>query len=90
MEVNNKNSIDTAQWLKAGQTRPRSPQSGADTTSFQRADALEQSVRSTPEVRPQAVERARKLIADVRYPGDETIRGIASLLALKLNTGDES
>jgi hypothetical protein len=79
------NNIDTAQWVKVSPTKARKTQPDSDSTSFYRAEALEQSVRTTPEVRPQAVERARKLVEDVRYPGDETIRGIASLLALKLD-----
>ena len=84
MEVNNNNNIDTAQWVKVNQTRPRSTQVGSDTTSFYRVEALDQAMQATPTVRPAAVERAKKLIAEIRYPGDETIRGIASLLALKI------
>lgn len=87
MEVNNNNNIDTAQWVKVNQTRPRSVQSGSDTTSFYRVEALDQAMVATPAVRPEAVERAKKLIAEIRYPGDETIRGIASLLALKIDAG---
>jgi hypothetical protein len=90
MEVNNNNNIDTAQWVKVNQTRPRSAQSGADTTSFNRVAALDQAMQATPAVRPEAVERAKKLIAEIRYPGDETIRGIASLLALKIEPSKES
>jgi hypothetical protein len=87
MEVNNNNNIDTAQWVKVNQTRPRAAQSGSDTTSFYRVEALDQAMAATPAVRPEAVERAKKLIAEIRYPGDETIRGIASLLALKIDAG---
>lgn len=87
MEVNNNNNIDTAQWVKVNQTRQRPPQSGTDTTSFYRTESLDQAMQATEVVRPEAVDRAKKLIADVRYPGDETIRGIASLLALKLDGG---
>ena len=46
--------------------------------------------KSISAVRPEAVERAKKLIAEIRYPGDETIRGIASLLALKIEPTKES
>ena len=90
MEVNNNNNIDTAQWVKVNQTRQRSPQSGSDTTSFYRVEALDQAMQATPAVRPEAVDRAKKLIADIRYPGDETIRGIASLLALNIEPSKKS
>jgi hypothetical protein len=90
MEVNNNINIDTAQWVKVNQARQRASQSGADTTSFYRVEALDQAMKATPAVRPEAVERAKKLIAEIRYPGDETIRGIASLLALKIEPTKES
>ena len=90
MEVNNNINIDTAQWVKVNQARSRASQSGADTTSFYRVEALDQAMQATPAVRPEAVERAKKLIAEIRYPGDETIRGIASLLALKIEPTKES
>ena len=76
--------------MKSNQTRQRATQAGADTTSFQRVEALDQAMQATLVVRPEAVARAKALIGDVQYPGDETIRGIASLLALKLETGEES
>lgn len=84
MEVNANNNIDTAQWVRVNQSRQRASQVGADTTSFQRVEALDQAMQATAVVRPEAVARAKGLISDVRYPGDETIRGIASLLALTL------
>ena len=90
MEVNNNNNIDTAQWVRINQSKPRSPQAESDSTSFYRVEALDQAMEATPVARPEVVDRARKLISEVRYPGDETIRGIASLLALKLDTGEES
>ncbi len=90
MEVNNNINIDPAQWVKINQARQRAPQSGSDTTSFYRVEALDQAMQATPAVRPEAVERAKKLIAEIRYPGDETIRGIASLLALKIEPTKES
>lgn len=90
MQIKVNNNIDTAQWVKVSQVKARNVQPDSDTTSFYRAEALEQSVKTSPEVRPEAVDRAKKLIAEVRYPGDETIRGIASLLALKIEAGAQS
>ena len=90
MEVNN--NIDTALWLKSNQSRQRATQAGSDTASFQRVEALDQAMQATTAVRPEAVARAKAFISETRYPGDETIRGIASLLALKLDaaTTEES
>lgn len=57
---------------------------GADTAQFDRAAALNRALADTPDVRPSEVERARDLIGDVSYPPPETIKRIASLLALNL------
>lgn len=60
---------------------------GVDTAQFDRATALNRALEDTPDLRPAEVERARGLIGDVSYPPPETIKRIASLLAL--NTQDE-
>lgn len=49
---------------------------------FSQTAALESALRVTPEVRPEVVARAKRLIADVQYPPAETIRQLASLLAM--------
>lgn len=92
MEVKTNNNIDTTQWVRVNQTKPRNAQASSDTTSFQRVEALDQAMQSTAAVRPEAVARAKELIGDVEYPAEGTIRGIASLLALKLESvpGEES
>lgn len=51
---------------------------------FERASELNRAVEQAPVVRPDAVERARVLIGDVKYPPDEAINSIAKLLALRM------
>ena len=55
-----------------------------DTAPLSSAQALEQSVRNLPLVRPEQVARARELVADVQYPPTEMLERISSLLALHL------
>lgn len=69
-------------WWKALPPAPGGQ--GADTAQFDRAAALNRALADTPEGRPGEVERARELIGDVTYPPPETIKRIASLLALHL------
>jgi hypothetical protein len=52
---------------------------------FERADALEQALKDIPLVRPDKVEHARALVADVKYPPEETLVRLANLLALHIN-----
>lgn len=53
---------------------------------FKRAAALEDSLREIPLVRPEKVAHARSLVADVKYPPEETLDRIANLLALHIKS----
>lgn len=90
MEVKANKNVDAAQRLPANAVKPRAATVGADTASFNRVEALEQSLEATPAVRPDAVARARELISNVKYPPAKAIDGIAALLALKLDSGSGS
>jgi hypothetical protein len=47
---------------------------------------LAQSLHNTPEVRPQAVERAQTLMTQAAYPPTEVIQRIANVLARHLTS----
>ena len=55
-----------------------------DTETLARSQALESILNETPVVRPEQVARARTLVANVKYPPDDLLNGIAHLLAVKL------
>ena len=90
MEVKANQNVDIAQRVIANQTKPRPAAAGSDTASFTRVAALDEALHATPTMRPEAVARAKELISDVLYPPADTINGIATLLALKLETGDRA
>ncbi len=52
-----------------------------DAATFDGIQSLKLRLAQTSDVRPEAVARARALIADRSYPPETTIRGIAALLA---------
>jgi hypothetical protein len=58
--------------------------------SFASSAALEGALKSIPDVRAAAVDRARQLIADPNYPPAETISKLASFLAGKLTSDSAS
>jgi hypothetical protein len=60
---------------------------GSDAAEFSGAAALDQSLKSTPGVRPEVVARARELIVQPDYPPAETMRKIATLLAFNIDQG---
>ncbi len=62
---------------------------GRDGADFSGAEAVEKTLRRTPEIRSEEVERAKSLIKDEKYPPDVTIQGIANLIASHLYGGRE-
>jgi hypothetical protein len=67
--------------------RPRAR--SADRAEFRHADALRHALDQAPDLRQDAVERARDLFHQVRYPPVEIIERISRLLASEW-TGTES
>ena len=63
----------------------RMPEQALSLPAFDAAQSLERSVKDLPLVRPEEVARARALVADVKYPPDEMMSRIASLLAMHIN-----
>jgi len=66
------------------------PKPGTDVAVFARSNSLDRALGLTADVRPEAVSRAKQLVADSAYPPAETIRKIANLLALHLDAEDLS
>ena len=56
----------------------------SEAASFEQTRALEQKLSQVPDSRPDQVDRARALVADVQYPPQEMMNRIASLLALHI------
>jgi hypothetical protein len=52
--------------------------------AFENLDALQREMDAIPVIRPEAVARGQELLSNVDYPPDETIRSLATLLAMKL------
>ena len=65
-------------------TRRQPAVTDSEPASFEQTRALEQKLSTLSASRPEQVERARSLIADVQYPPNEMMNRIASLLALHL------
>jgi len=74
----------TSQPIARGPSTPAT----SDTSGLphERTQALEQSLRDAPQVRPEVVDRARALVADVKYPPDEVLDRISALLALHVKS----
>jgi hypothetical protein len=65
--------------------RPSESSPAPAEASLSNVEALNQSLKDIPLVRPEKVEQARNLVADVKYPPTEVLDRISNLLALHLN-----
>ena len=66
-----------------------SAKTAADTASFTRSDAVEAELKSLPDSRPEAVDRARQLINDPSYPSSTTVKQLSQFLAANLQSEND-
>jgi hypothetical protein len=85
MHIYPKQSVGPVTGGRIAQHGPREARPDDPQTLFERTDALTQAISGQPDTRPDRVQRARDLIADVQYPPTEAIEKISHLLALNLN-----
>ena len=94
MQVNPSHQNDAVGQTEMIRRQAASRRPVSDGVSFDRSAALERALAATQEVRPEVVERARRLIEDTSYPPPEAINRIANLLGMKLahdtQPGEES
>ena len=91
MEVNlNVKSAGPAVANVAPQTRVKTLSGNSDAPQFSAAAALNESFGETPDIRPEAVDKARRLISQSSYPPAETVKKIAVLLAFNISREDQS
>ena len=67
---------------------PTAP-AAADPASFAAANALDNSMQTEPDSRPEAVDRAQALVRDASYPPPEVLGSVADLLAKNITSSGE-
>ncbi len=65
---------------------PATPE--GDGVSLTSSEALDSTLKSLPDVRPEAVERAKTLVADPNYPTPEMLQKLSRHLAEHLASED--
>jgi hypothetical protein len=60
----------------------------ADRAGFASSAALDGALKQIPDVRPEAVDRARDLISDPDYPSADTVSKLSDFLAAKLTVSN--
>ena len=69
---------------RAAGSSAASPAKTDSTMSFERTNALEESLRQSSSVRSDKVAQAKALIADPNYPSDDVLSRMSDLLATHL------
>ena len=85
MEIKPNTHIDPVRYRPANPSKARPSQTPTDSAHFEESDALNRGLQANPEVRPEAVARARQLIGDASYPPPHAIQSMAALLAEHLD-----
>lgn len=84
MEIKLNSNVDSVARLANSQSkvsRPVAPQSA--TSEFENSQALESRLKELPDVRSEKLEQGKRLAGDPEYPPRETIRRLATLLAIE-------
>jgi len=53
--------------------------------SFDQTTSLQQTLKDSPQIRPEKVAQASALVADPSYPSDDVLNRMAGLLAQHIN-----
>lgn len=81
MEVELNAGLAASNPVSQSPVRRQPTPSAGNVMSFENTQALEQTLKDTPTVRPEAVSRATALLTDANYPSDEVLNGVAATLA---------
>ena len=74
--------------VSSSSVRPVSTQPAENAMPFENTQALEQTLKETSNVRPEAVTRAAALLSDPHWPSDESLNTVANVLAQNI-TGQQ-
>jgi hypothetical protein len=86
MEVNPNTGTSAAQSVTAKPlVTPPVKAVAADSASFRQADAVNSALQQTPDVRADAIAKARTLVSDPSFPPLSMVNAISKLIATKLN-----
>jgi hypothetical protein len=90
MEIRPSSNIDSvARVINTAPKASRPVDSEPDVSAFENSRALETQLTQLPDVRPEKVDDAKRLIGDPAYPPRVTIQRIATLLAIKNDNTQE-
>ena len=84
MEIKLNTNVDPVGRMDRAQPKKVDAQVESEGVAFSRAEKLNQALRDTPEVRTDSVAKGQAVVSQTEYPPKETIKKIATLLAVNL------
>jgi len=88
MEVNTNISSGGVGGITPQKRSAPAARSAAAPDAFASSKALDSAIKNLPASRPDAVARARELVADPTYPSAATLRQVSTLLASQLSAAE--
>jgi len=85
MQIDPKLTTGAVGWVGAAQAVARRGNVAADKATFADTEALNNELHKVPDVRSDAVAKAKALVAQASWPPAETIKRLANLLAMQLS-----
>jgi hypothetical protein len=89
MEINNNMKVGAVNGVISAKRSPAVARTSGVTDPFASSTALESALKSLPDSRPEAVDRARDLINDPSYPSADVVKKLSSFLTDKLTASVE-
>jgi hypothetical protein len=86
MEINTSMNVSGINGSTPSGRPPAAAKAAPDTASFTRSEAMDAALKSLPDSRPEAVERARQLISDPSYPSPGVVKQLSQFLTANLNS----
>ena len=90
MRVNPKFEPAAVPRTAATQANRSEPASTQDEVALTHSEKLRSALRQVPDMRPEAVARAKSLLADPSYPSDSALEKVAGVLANHIKAADKS
>lgn len=86
MEIKNNMNVSSVNGLNSPGRATPAAKTATDTASFTKSAAVEAELKSLPDSRPEAVDRARQLISDASYPPPAVVKQLSQFLAANLQS----
>lgn len=89
MEISNNMNVSGVNGFVPPGRSAAAARTASDTASFTGSATVEADLKNLPDIRPEAVDRAKQLIGDTHYPSSAMVRQLSQFLSSHLKSENE-